>query len=103
MLEADKQPPEILAVLVNAVILGFDVLLLQKTDHRLLQLTTALARDDLYQRDTVLNGLIDHAVQLGIDLLPLVEDLMKVEHQFRHGPKIAGADKWCDQLISGHG
>ncbi len=88
MLEADKQPSEILAVLINAVILGLDVFLLKEPDDGLLQLSAAFARDDLYQRNAFLHRLIDHAVQLCIDLLAFVEDLVKIEHQLCHGKKL---------------
>jgi len=88
MLKADKKPSEILAVLVNAVILGLDVLLLQESDDGLLQLSAALAWNDLYQGNAFLHRLIDHAVQFRINLLAFVEDLMKVEHQLCHVTKV---------------
>jgi hypothetical protein len=89
VLESHKEPPKVLAVLVYAVIFGLDVLLFQKADHGLLQLSAALARNDLHERNAVLYRLVYHAVQFGIYLLAFVEYLVQVEDEFCHEAKVA--------------
>lgn len=84
MLKPYKQPPEILAVLINAMILGLDVLLLQKSDHLLLQLPAALARNDLDDGNTFLNRLINNVVQGLVNFPALVVDIVEVEYEFGH-------------------
>lgn len=82
VLESHKQTAEILAVLINTMILGLDVLLFQKADHLLLQLSAALSRNDLNDRDAFLHGLVNNIVQGLIYFPALVEDLMQVECKF---------------------
>ncbi len=78
MLKAHKQPPEILTVLIYTVVFGLNVFLFQKTDHLLLQLSAALARNDLYERNAFLYGLLNNIIQRLIDLPALVIDVVQV-------------------------
>jgi len=76
MLETDKQSTEVLAILINAVVFGFDVFLLKKSDNGLFQLPTAFAGNNLYKRDAVFYCFINHTVELGIYFLAFVEYLV---------------------------
>jgi len=84
MLEPHKQPSEVLTVLIDAVILGLDVLLFQKTDHGLFKLSAPFAGYDLNDRDLLLNRFVNDVIQGLIDLLSFIEDLVKVECEFGH-------------------
>jgi hypothetical protein len=46
----DEEPPEVLGVLLDAMVERLDLLLLQEPEHPLLELPRALARDDLDER-----------------------------------------------------
>ena len=84
MPEMHEQPPEVVAVLVDAVVHLLDVWLLQEADHLLLELTTAFARDDLHDGDPLVHCFLHDVVQRAVDVLPLVEDIVEVEFQFGH-------------------
>ncbi len=83
-LKIDKQPPEILAVLINAVVFLFDMLLVEKLQYPLFQLSGAFSRDDLHGFDFLLNRLVDDILKLPVDLVAFVVDVVKVEFQFGH-------------------
>lgn len=76
MFEPHEQSPEILAVLVNAMVFGLDVLLLQKADHGLLQLSTSLTGNYLNDGNLLLHRFIYDVVQGLVYLPALVEDLV---------------------------
>lgn len=79
-----EQPAEVLAVLFDAVIMGFDVFLFEETQDRFFQLSAPLARDDLHQPDLFIDRILYGIVQCGIDLSAVAETFMKVDHNFCH-------------------
>src|SRR5215468_6111493 len=82
--EVDEEPPEVLGVLLDAVVERPDLLLLQEPEHPLLELPRALARDDLNERRLLRHGLVDDRLQRPVDVLPAVVDVVQVELQL-HG------------------
>jgi hypothetical protein len=84
MLEMDEDAPEIFVVLLDTVIQGADVLLVEEAQHALFELTAAFAGDDLDQRYFLLDGLVHDALQLGFDFIALVVNIMQIEFQFCH-------------------
>src|SRR5262249_13175503 len=82
--EVDEEPPEVLGVLLDAVVERLDLFLLQEPDHALLELPRALARDDLNERSLLRHRLVDDRLQGPVDVLPAVVDVMQVELQL-HG------------------
>lgn len=86
MFKVNKQPPEVLAILINPVVFGFDVLLLQEPDDLLFELPRPFAGNDLYRVDLSLNGLIDDIAQGSVNLVASVVNVMKVKYQLRHIP-----------------
>ena len=84
MFEMDEYPPEILVILFDAVNQLFDVALVQKAQHLLLELATALAGNDLHQFDALVDGFLDNAIKFRVDLLAAIVDVVQVEFEFCH-------------------
>src|SRR5262249_38214230 len=82
--EMDEEPPEVLGVLLDAMVERLDLLLLQEPEHPLLELPRALARDDLHERGLLRHRLVDDRLQGPVDVLPTVVDVVQVELQL-HG------------------
>ena len=74
-----EEAAEILGVLLQPVVLGLDVLPLEKPQYVLLELSRALARDDLDQRRLLCHRLVDDGLQGVVDVLPAVVDVVQVE------------------------
>src|SRR5215472_7912486 len=77
----DEQPTEVLRVLLDPVVLGLDLVLLEKPQDVLLELPRALAGDDLDQRRLLGLGLLDDRPQGPVDVLAPVVDVVQVELQ----------------------
>src|SRR6516164_4297402 len=86
----DEKPPEVLGVLLDAVIERFDLLLLQESEHPLLELARAFARDDLNDRRLLGDRLVDDRPQSPVDVLPTVVDIVQVELQLHGAVSIPG-------------
>src|SRR5215475_12339643 len=87
--EMHEQAAEVLRVLLHPVVFRFDLLLLKKPQHVLLELSGALARDDLHQRGLLRLRLVDDRAQGPVDVLPAVVDVVQVKlqlHDHRPGP-----------------
>ena len=84
MFETHEQSAEIPAVLINAMILGLDVFLLQEPDHFLLQLSASFSWNDLDDRNALFNGFINNIIQGLIDFPALVVNFVKIEFEFCH-------------------
>src|SRR5437762_3585687 len=82
--EMDEEPPEVLGVLLDAVVERPDLFFLPGTEHPLLELSRALARDDLNQGGLLRHGLVDDRLQGPVDVLPAVVGVVQVELQL-HG------------------
>src|SRR5580704_18930009 len=74
-----EDPAEVLRVLLNPVVLGLDFLLLEETQHVLLELPGALTGDDLDQRSLRPDCLVDDAAQRAVNVLPAVVDVVQIE------------------------
>ncbi len=81
-LEVDEYPPEIARVLLHAVVLGFDLFLVQETKDPFLQLTRSLPRDDLHYRRFRPHRLFNDFKQSAVDVLSAVVDVVEVEFEF---------------------
>src|ERR1700741_5318805 len=77
--EMHEQPTEVLRVLLDAVVLGLDLILLEKPQHVLLELARALAGDDLHERRLLGLGLLEDRPQRPVDVLPPVVDVVQVK------------------------
>ena len=73
-----KQPAEVFTVFFDPVVVLFDVLLLQKAQHLLLQLSAALAGNDFHQLYLLVNCLLNDVVQGIIDLSAFVVNVVEV-------------------------
>ena len=69
---------------LDAVVEGLYLAALQEPEDAFLQLTAALAGDNLHQRDPLLNRLADDAVQFIFDASAFVVDIVEVEFQLGH-------------------
>lgn len=74
-----EQPPEVLRVLLDAVVERLDLLLLQEPDDLLLELAGALAGDDLHHRRLLRDRLVDYRSQGAVDVGAAVVDVVQVE------------------------
>ena len=84
MAEVDKDAAEILAVFVDAVILGADMGLIQKAKNPFFELAATLAGNDLDQGNAFIHRFFDDAVQLGVDGVALVVDVVEIQFELCH-------------------
>jgi hypothetical protein len=94
-LEVNEYPPKILVILLQAVIKLLNMSLIQESQHFLLELAAALARNDLDQLYLPVHGLLDNAIKLRIDLIAAVVDVMQIQFKFCH----ACALDICNQKV----
>lgn len=80
----NKYPPEILIVLLYAMIQLLDMSLIEKAQNFFLELSASLSRDDLNQCDFPVNRFFDDAVQFRVNLLAAVIDVVQVKFKFCH-------------------
>lgn len=88
MSEVDKDAAEVFGVFFHAVVEGFDVFLLEEFEDPLFQDAGAFAGDDFDEGDFFIAGLVDNAVEGGLDLLAAIEDVVEVEGEFGHGYRV---------------
>jgi hypothetical protein len=74
-----ENPAKILIIFLDPMIKAPDVGLIKKAQDPFLQLTTALAWDNLNQADAFLNRFLHNPAQLVLDHFPAVIDIVKVE------------------------
>ena len=84
MPEMHKNATEILVILFDAVIHGADMLLVEKAQDALFELSAALARDDLHERDAFVNRFLHDAIQFGFDLVAAIVDVVQIKFEFCH-------------------
>lgn len=90
--EVDPEAAEVFGVFFEAVVLGFDVFLLEELEDAFLEDAGAFAGDDFDERDFFVHGLADDVGEGGFDLAALVEDVVEVEGEFGHGSPDVGLD-----------
>jgi len=83
--EVDPEAAEVFGVFLDAVIKRLDVFLLKELEDALLEDAGAFAGDDFDEGDFLLDGIVDNAVEGGLDLFAPVEDVVEVEGEFGHG------------------
>ena len=79
MAEVDEEATEIFGVFFDAVVEGFDVLLLKEFEDAFFQDAGAFAGDDFDEGDFFVEGFAHDVVEGGFDLLAAVEDVVEVE------------------------
>ena len=84
MPEMDKYPAEILIVFFDPIIQLFDLRLVQKTQHVLLQLAASPARNNFDQGDPFGHRLIDNTRKLRVDRPAFVENTMEIQFNLCH-------------------
>ncbi len=84
-LKINKQPAEVFAVFIDAVVFLLDMLLIKKSEYALLKLAGSFSGDDLHSFDLFLDRLVDDPLQLTVDLVSFIVDVVQVELQFGHG------------------
>src|SRR5206468_1585860 len=82
--EMYEQAAEVLRVLLHPVVFRFDLFLLEKPQHALLELARALTGDDLDERGLLRHRLVDDRLQRPVDVLLAVVDVVQVKLQL-HG------------------
>jgi hypothetical protein len=80
----NENPPEVFVIFLETMIKLFDVSLVQEAQHLFLELPATLTGDNLDQLDFSINGFLDDAIQLGVDLVAAIIDVMQVEFEFCH-------------------
>jgi hypothetical protein len=84
MFEMDEYPPEILVILFDTVIQFLDVSLIKKPQDFFLELSAALAGDDLHQFDFSVNRLFHNAIEFRVYLVSAIVDFVQVEFELCH-------------------
>ena len=84
--EVDEDPPKVVRVLLDAMVLGLDLRLVQESQDPLLELTGPLARDDLDQGRLGPRSLRDDVLQRFVDVAPAVVDVVEIELEFQGRP-----------------
>ena len=83
--EIDEKTPEILTVVLDAVVQGFDVGLLQKALYFFTQLAAAFPGYDLHLADLFFDGIIKGLLQGLVDRLAVVVNIVEVYLDAGHG------------------
>jgi len=91
MPEVHEDAPEVLVVLLDAVVEGTDVLLVEEAEDALFELAAAFAGDDFDQSDALFDGFVDDALKLGLDFVAFVVDVVQVEFELCHGDTYSGS------------
>src|SRR4029077_13122849 len=90
-----EQAAEVLRVLLDPVVLRFDLFALKEPQHVLLELARALTGDDLDERGLLRLRLVDDRLQRPVDVLPAVVDVVQVKLQLHgHRPAQATVARW---------
>src|SRR5438045_1826036 len=82
--EMNEKTAEVLRIFLDSVVFRFDLFLLKKPQHVLLELSGSLARDDLDQRRLLGLRLVDDRPQRPVDVLAPVVDFVQVKLEL-HG------------------
>lgn len=82
--EVDPEAAEVFGVFFEAVVLGFDVFLLEEFEDAFFEDAGAFAGDDFDEGDFFVEGFAEDVVEGGVDLGALVEDVVEVEGEFGH-------------------
>src|ERR1035438_2677602 len=90
--EVYEYPPEVVGVLLDTVVECLDLLLVEESQHTLLELAAPLAGDDLHQSDLLLHRLVDGGSQGTINVVAPVVDLVQIELEL-HGRRSTPADR----------
>jgi hypothetical protein len=77
--EVDPEAAEVFGVFFEAVVLGFDVFLLEEFENAFLEDAGTFARDDFDKGDFFVDGFAHDVVEGGINLPAFVEDVVEVE------------------------
>lgn len=83
--EIHEKTPEILTVVLDAVVQGFDVGLLQKALYFFTQLPAAFTGYDLHLADLFFDGIIKGLLQGLVDRLAVVVNIVQVYLDAGHG------------------
>lgn len=84
MLEVHENPAKILGILFHPVVLPLNLRLLEEPQYLLLERPGTLAGDDFDQGNALFDGFPDDAMQGGIDVPAVVEDVVEIEFEFGH-------------------
>ena len=74
--KVNKDPAKVTIILLDTMVERADMRLVKKAQDTLLELTTALARDNLYQGDALSQRLLHDSIQLGVDFIVAVVDVV---------------------------
>src|SRR6516162_6279845 len=77
--EMYEQPAVVLGVLLDPVVQGLDLFLIEKPEHPLFQLARALARDDFDHRRLLRHRLVNDGVQRPVNVIAPVVDVVQVQ------------------------
>src|SRR6516165_11441784 len=77
--EMHEQPAVVLGVLLDPVVQGLDLFLIEKPEHPFLQLARALARDDFDHRRLLRHRLVNDGVQRPVNVITPVVDVVQVQ------------------------
>jgi SNF2 family DNA or RNA helicase len=94
--EIYKQPSEIFAVVLNAVIQWLDMWLLKKAFDFFAQLTTAFSGNYFHFRDPFFDGFFKSITQRFVNCLAIIVDIMQIEFDPSHFSKIQAVELILD-------
>lgn len=80
----DEDPAEVVRVLFDAVVEDLDLLLVEKTQYVLLELTTPLTRNNLNEPNSLVDRLVNDLSKGAVDIVPAVVDLVQIEFQLHN-------------------
>ena len=82
MPEMNKDSAKIFGVLFYPVVQRLDLFLIEKSQDVFLQLTAALARNDLDETNFLFYGLVNDGAQRSVNVAAAVVDVVKIEFEF---------------------
>src|SRR6185312_7672623 len=80
--EMDEHPAEVVGVLLDPVVEGLDLLLVEEAQHPFFQLTASLSWNDLDEPNLLLHRFVDDGAQGTIDVAAAVVDVMEIQLEF---------------------
>ena len=79
-----EDAPEVFIILLDTVIEGANMLLIEKADHLFLERAAALAGNDFDQFDLPVDGFLNDAIQFNLDLVALIVNVVQIKFELGH-------------------
>src|ERR1019366_5407815 len=83
--EMDEHPSEVVGVLLDTVVEGLDLLLVEKALHALFQLAAPFPGNDLDESDLLLHRFVDDRPECPVDVATPIVNIVQVECELHDG------------------